>query len=169
MALSLNAQTVPSRFQGKPVKMKLRIHSKNVQAAAKASSLGQLPLKKRQNRAGKGGEQTEKAAAAGKTQRDQPAQTGQIHHQRVVDPEKTAGKMAETEPIADGKGFFRRRACQQQKHQSAEGGCQQRQQIIRRQRGNRQTAECQCRSFWKVCEQPLCFVEPTHESDCRSG
>ena len=53
MALSLNAQTVPSRFQGKPVKMKLRIHSKNVQAAAKASSLGQLPLKKRQNRAGK--------------------------------------------------------------------------------------------------------------------
>ena len=138
-----NSQTLPSRFQGKPVATNWRARSASTQAPASARARGQPGRAKRAAQAAAAMNNARVAARAGTAMRDEPPEARRLDQDGFGDPVETDQVEAKAEPPAAARRHHRPRRRIDQGQQCGEGHQQDRQGIERRQgqRGKRAQSE----------------------------
>ena len=141
---SENAQTLPIRFHGKPVKAQLRTHSRSVHAAAKVNTRPtpgcRASFVRAQAAAGKGARIA--ASPIGASGR-QPAELLGPGEQRVGDPVEAGGEVPEAEQETDDERGPPVSSPIEQPDEPGEGGNERRHRVDRRQGEHRHSAERQ--------------------------
>ena len=123
----------PRRFHGKPVKTKLRNHSKTVHAAAKADSLGKRVLNRLQNKAGKAVNKPKKPPLPTKNSGISQPKRGRSSIKALA-IQKNRRRNGQNRTSSRAETIFGRRSAAQHNQQAAERYYQKRQQVIGRQR-----------------------------------